>query len=241
MIGRTTANRRILWLLSGVVITVVIFIGLLGFLKHGSQRIYPVHGRLDLQSWNLHRDRPLSLSGKWDYYWERFLNYQEVVNGSPEPDARVDVPEVWNSYKLRGKNLPGFGYATYLLKVVNVSKGNILGYEEVAGLYSGDYLSGMEFTWAEHNRQMQKDQFIRLLLEIAGYYKITGKYQKTVEWLKTGLMHEPLHREINYRLMETLLLTHDRIAAGRYYDIYKNGLRRKMQQEPDDDFKKLLG
>lgn len=118
---------------------------------------------------------------------------------------------------------------------------NILEYEEVAGLYSGDYLAGKEFAWAERNRQMLKDQFIRLLIEIVKYYKTAVNHQKAVEWMKQGLIHEPLHRELNYKLIETLVLTNDLISANRYYDIYRNELGRKLRQEPDDSFKKLLG
>jgi two-component system, LytTR family, response regulator len=118
---------------------------------------------------------------------------------------------------------------------------NISEYEEVAGLYSGDYLAGKEFAWAERNRQLLKDQFIHLLLEIAGYHKTAGNHQIAVKWLKQGLIHEPLHREINYRLIEALLFSNNRISADRYFDIYKNALRRKLGQGPDDGFKKLLG
>jgi len=78
---------------------------------------------LDLGNWNELRDGPLNLSGRWDFYWNRFLNFQQLSALSPKPDLRVHVPEVWNRYKLRGKNLPAFGYATYCLKVINVRRG----------------------------------------------------------------------------------------------------------------------
>lgn len=65
----------------------------------------------------------MSLSGQWDFYWDRLLTYQEIINGSPAPDVKADTPGVWNDYKLQGGNLPGFGYATYRLKVINAQKG----------------------------------------------------------------------------------------------------------------------
>lgn len=120
------------------------------------------------------------------------------------------------------------------------SPNNVLEYEEAAALYTGDYLSGKEYAWAERNRQMLKDQLISLLVELSGYYKAAGDYKKTVEWMKAGLIHEPLHRELNYRLVEALLLANDRLSARRYYDIYRSGLRKKLKQEPDDSFKKLM-
>lgn len=81
---------------------------------------------LDLKSWKPELEGVLSLSGQWDFYWERFLTYQEVAAGSTVPDVTVDTPSVWNSYKINGKNLPGFGYGTYLLKVENAPEGKSL-------------------------------------------------------------------------------------------------------------------
>ena len=122
-----------------------------------------------------------------------------------------------------------------------VNRSTVCEYEAAAGLYDGDYLAGAQFPWVERNRQMLKDQFIRLLIEMAGYYKTAGNPQRIVAWMKKGLIHEPLHRELNYRLIEALVLTNDRISAGRYYDIYQHELARKLRQNPDDGFKQLLG
>ena len=92
--------------------------------KRENRRIYPINGRLDLEAWN-QQDGPLSLSGGWDFYWEKLLTYRDLKS-HPVPDLAVQVPEVWNRYQIKGKNLPGFGYATYRLKVIHVQKGKPL-------------------------------------------------------------------------------------------------------------------
>jgi len=120
------------------------------------------------------------------------------------------------------------------------SPDNALKFEEAAALYTGSYLSGKEYAWAERSRQMLKDQYFSLLIELSGFYKAAGSHKKTVEWMKAGLMHEPLHRELNYRLIEALLSANDQLSAHRYYDIYRNGLRKKLKQEPDDVLKGLM-
>jgi len=122
MMKGTTGNKRLLLLLSSVVALAVILICIFIFSKQSVYRISPVNGTLDLHGWNIDRDGPLSLSGEWYFYWDRFLTYREIVNGSRIPDV-IAAPGVWNGYRLQGKNLPGFGYATYRLKVVNAPKG----------------------------------------------------------------------------------------------------------------------
>ncbi len=79
-------------------------------------------GILDLTGWNPNQDGILSLQGQWDFYWKRFLTNQELQSMNPVPDIEADVPSVWTNYQVNGDNLPGFGYATYHLKVINADK-----------------------------------------------------------------------------------------------------------------------
>ena len=117
---------------------------------------------------------------------------------------------------------------------------NILEYEKTASLYSGEYLSGWDYGWAGEKRLLLEEQFMELLLGTARYYKETEDYQKAVKWLKAGLKHAPLHRELNYRLIETLLLSNEHMQAMKYYGLYRSGLLKKLRTEPDEAFKKLL-
>lgn len=131
-------------------------------------------------------------------------------------------------------------FCTFVDKNCSAGQENIMEYEETAELYTKEYLSGWEYDWVEIKRLLLEEQYIRLLLEIGEYYKGTGSCQKAADWLKAGITREPLHRELNYRLVEVLLLTHERMMAVKYYELYKKGLKKKLNQELDDDFKKLL-
>jgi two-component SAPR family response regulator len=120
------------------------------------------------------------------------------------------------------------------------ARDNISDFEKTAELYAGEYLSGWECYWAAGKRLLLEEQFLRLLLAIAKYYKTLGDCRKAVQWLEKGLLYEPLHRELNYRMIEILLLTHEQILAMKYYELYRNGLMKKLKLEPDEGFKKLL-
>ncbi|MFZ5642896.1 MAG: response regulator [Bacillota bacterium] len=113
-------------------------------------------------------------------------------------------------------------------------------YEEAAALYTGDYLGGNEFQWAERNRMLLKEKYLKMLLDMADYYKLNKKHNKTVELMKLGLAHEPLHTSVNYRLLEALIELNDRVTAAKYYDAFKRGLNNEFGLEPDITFKKLL-
>jgi len=116
----------------------------------------------------------------------------------------------------------------------------ITDYDEIAALYTGDYLEGNQFQWSERSRMMLKEKYIQLLLDMSEYYKFAGKQNRAAELLKTGLVHEPLHTDLNYRLVETLMVLKKRIAAVKYYDAYRRELKKELGLEPDVKLKKLM-
>ncbi len=76
-----------------------------------------VNGVLDLTSWNFSKDGSINLDGEWEFYWEQFLfseDFPDIVEKN-----YLSVPGVWNGYEFAGKRLPGSGYATYRLTIIN--------------------------------------------------------------------------------------------------------------------------
>ncbi len=77
-----------------------------------------VHGELDLTGWDIRRQGSIKLTGEWEFYWQRLLESEDWDKpDAPVPDAFVSMPAVWNQYRMDGKPLPGYGFATYRLKV----------------------------------------------------------------------------------------------------------------------------
>ncbi len=155
---------------------------------------------------------------------------------------RISVLYDRGSYRLDtgGMDCDYLKFCAFAEKAEAAGHKSIPEYEETVTLYKGEYLSGWDYDWAAVKRLWLLEQFIGLLLEMAEYYKQAQNYPKALKWLKTGMLHEPLHRELNYRLIEVLLLTHERALATKHYDLYRNGLAKKLGQEPDASFKKLL-
>jgi two-component system sensor histidine kinase ChiS len=119
-------GKKRLLLLSGIVVSIIAVICIFGFPKTGVDRNHVEAGVLDLHNREPDGNNVLSLSGKWEFYWERFLSHMDLASGHPAPDLTAEVPKVWNSYKINGRNLPGFGYATYRLKIINAPVGEHL-------------------------------------------------------------------------------------------------------------------
>lgn len=75
-------------------------------------------GVLDLSNWNDKQNGLINLSGRWEFYWQKLLSYDDLNYTDAKPDILPKVPEDWNTYRIDGKSLPGQGYATYRLHVI---------------------------------------------------------------------------------------------------------------------------
>lgn len=75
-------------------------------------------GVMDLRGWDFAAAGPVELGGQWEFYWERFLVFDDFKT-QPEPEpAYVRSGKVWNHTVIDGRKMPGTGYATYRLKVM---------------------------------------------------------------------------------------------------------------------------
>ena len=112
-----------------IIFSIVLLLFLLAFwyLTTGdSEQIKVQNGILDIESWDLEANTPISLNGQWEFYWNQFLTASEISEA--EPDLLVQVPSTWNEYSLDGQKLPGEGYGTYRLHVrAGLLRGEILG------------------------------------------------------------------------------------------------------------------
>lgn len=113
-----------------IIFFIVLLLFLLAFwyLTTGdSEQIEARNGILDIENWDLEANKPISLNGQWEFYWNQFLTVSEISDA--EPDLLVQVPSTWDEYSLDGQGLPGEGYGTYRLHV----KTGLL-QEEIMGL-----------------------------------------------------------------------------------------------------------
>jgi two-component SAPR family response regulator len=188
-----------------------------------------------------------------DHLWENFDGDRALIHFNTTLHyvkkallpygIRISILHERGSYRLDAEGL-SCDYLKFLeLAEKNKTAGqeNMPEFEAAAGLYTGEYLYGMENDWAPARRLLLEEEFIRLLLEMSGYCIGAGSYQKAVKWLKSGLQKQPLHRELNYRLIEVLQRTNEHMLAVKYYEVYRNGLKKKLKTEPDEAFRKLLG
>jgi len=78
-----------------------------------------VNGVLDLRTWNFDQKGPVTLSGKWEFYWKSLLQPDDFdTENPPVVSGFIEVPADWNGFDVNGKKIGGDGYATYRLKIL---------------------------------------------------------------------------------------------------------------------------
>ena len=87
-----------------------------------------VEGVLDLRKWDLKQDGSVKLDGQWEFYWNQLLEPKDFTESKvPEKTGYIDLPRPWNGYSLNGRELSGFGYATFRLRVLLNRPDDLLG------------------------------------------------------------------------------------------------------------------
>jgi len=78
-----------------------------------------ISGEINLKNWNFEEKKFLDLDGEWEFYWQEF---PEIENGKlilNEKNKRyINLPGIWNNYKIDEKKIGSNGYATYRLKIL---------------------------------------------------------------------------------------------------------------------------
>jgi len=83
--------------------------------KAYSRKHIAYNGCLNLRDIDLKNSKSIKLDGQWEFYWEKFIANDSIKPA--KPDSIVKLPAIWNAYKLKGKTLSSFGYASYRLKI----------------------------------------------------------------------------------------------------------------------------
>ena len=82
-------------------------------------------GTLELSNWNLISKKSFKLSGEWDFYWKTYCLSENHINHKDKFTPCIKKKKTgymdsvfWNDFLIDGKELGGFGYATYQTKII---------------------------------------------------------------------------------------------------------------------------
>lgn len=73
-------------------------------------------GLIDLSNWDFKYDGNVDLRGEYEFYWNRFLNHNELM--TERPNYFISVPGRWNETETEAGRVEGQGFATYRLNIL---------------------------------------------------------------------------------------------------------------------------
>lgn len=76
-----------------------------------------VAGVIDVTGIQEGQHKAAELNGEWSFYWNQLLDPADLEAGRGQLSGYIDMPSNWENYKLNGEELPGKGYATFVLNM----------------------------------------------------------------------------------------------------------------------------
>ncbi|HWP96127.1 MAG TPA: histidine kinase [Syntrophomonadaceae bacterium] len=78
-----------------------------------------------MSKYDITKHGAFNLAGKWEFYWDQVLSDSDILSGR-QKFTLIDAPGNWNGTVVDGKDLPGFGKATYRARVTGIPVGQRL-------------------------------------------------------------------------------------------------------------------
>lgn len=175
-----------------------------------------VDGLIDLSDWNFDTDGNVQLKGDYEFYWQRFLNRQELLAENPEYFA--EVPKRWNGVTIGTDHATAHGYATYRLTILIPPDSHRLSLKVPNFGTSGRVIIDGEMkleigspgtqpdttigSYKPHIIDFEPDgQRVELVLHIANYNHRSGGAWKTLLLGKTEAIHQLSDRRVAIQLL----------------------------------------
>lgn len=109
-----------------------------------------------------------------------------------------------------------------LEKLPRINNTNHTEYEKVMQLYSGDYLSGYDYTWLEGERHRLERLWLSKANEIASFYTETNKWVDAIRWYSEIINSDPMIEEAHFNLMKIYEANGDfTFMMQQYNDLHK--------------------
>ncbi len=76
-------------------------------------------GIMDVRGLDFPKGPVIDLRGQWEFYWSRLIDPDEFKKPGRAPQTgHLDLPGLWNGYRVDDKVLDGMGYATFRLTIL---------------------------------------------------------------------------------------------------------------------------
>lgn len=112
--------------------------------------------------------------------------------------------------------------------------------EDLIGAYTGDYLEGEGWSWAEPLRESLRSRYIRLLQALSERYLANGRTDQAEDCLLRLFEKDPYSETAARTLLLLYAKTGNKAKAAKHYQNYKTLLANDLGIKPGKDLDELI-
>lgn len=120
----------------------------------------------------------------------------------------------------------------------SLSEETIADYEQALNLFTGEYLQGCDYLWAEGERQRLQSLWITTSLNMVNWYCSHNNFEKAMKHCWDICQRYPLEEEANFFLMRIFATIGNRSSVDRQYCQLKEVLREELNELPSPSITK---
>jgi len=106
-------------------------------------------------------------------------------------------------------------------------------------LYTGDYLEGTDWPWADIERERLYKQYSEVLVRLSRAYLEKHAYDKAEERLIRAFNRNPFEENITELLMNLYSITGNKVKAVRHFNEYARILKEELGIKPQEKIYRL--
>lgn len=105
-------------------------------------------------------------------------------------------------------------------------------YERIEEMFAGEYLEDYDYVWAEQERYRLGESWLRMALQMAGWYLEHGELDKSEALYTKICTLQPLTEEAHFALMKIYAARNNRLSVQRQYEKLKSMLKQELGIHP---------
>lgn len=139
--------------------------------------------------------------------------------------------------KLEGIYLDVDEFERFLQSEMRLTDDSVSQYERMLKLFTGEYLEGHDYMWAEHERQRYQLHWIRMKTNLVHWYVNDREFEKAFKHCENICRRYPMEEQAQFMLMKICDRMGNHFLIQSQYALIESIMNKELNEQPDPEIR----